>query len=103
MMRRITAVLIILVLSLSVGAGVLAQQDPKAPKRVKAANFEEVLRPFIGMKCSIGGAGGLVFLDFANPKATETLDMVGKDFVRLSGGRVKFYYPFTSIRGLFTR
>ena len=103
MTRRITAVLIILVLSLSVGASVLAQQDPKAAKRVKAASFEEVLRPFIGMKCSIGGSGGHVFLDFANPKANMSLDMLGKDFLRLSKGRSKFYYPFAAISGLHTR
>ena len=55
------------------------------------------------MKCSLGGSGGYVFLDLVNPKATKTLDMVGKDFVRLSDGRDKFYYTFTSITGVFTR
>ena len=101
-MRRVTAVMVILVLSLCAGAAGLAQQDPKPAKTPKPASFEEVLRPFIGMKCTVGGIGPR-FLDFAAPRANNTLDMVGTDFLRLSRGRDKTYYPFTSIKAIFTR
>ena len=85
-MRRIIAVLIMLVLSLFVGASVLTQQDPKptskpakavkAVKAVKAAkratkpaSFQELLRPFIGMKCMQSGSGDAVVLNFNFPPA----------------------------------
>ncbi len=103
-MRRVTAVIVILALSLCAGAACLGpQQDPKPAKpAVKATNFEEVLRPFIGMKCSVNAESDLVFLDFAGAPH-DTLDMVGTDFVRVSNGRLKAYYPFTSIKAIFTR
>ena len=108
-MRRVTAVIVILALSLCAGAAGLAQQDPKPAKAAKAAkrppkpvSLEEALRPLIGMKCTRVASGGTIFLNFG-PRPTHTLDMVGKDFVRLSQGGWKTYYPFTSIQGVSMR
>ena len=105
-MRRITAAVLILVLSVSVGSGVLAQQDPKPAKRVaKPALFDEVFRPLIGMKCSTSHVGnGNLHLDFKPGDGVKwKLDMIGKDFVRLSLGGEKVYYPLRCICSIQTR
>ena len=63
-------------------------------------------RPFIGMKCQVTSRQGdnVVWLDFRIPRnASFKLDMVGKDFVRMSHPRRKVYYPFTSIKGISMR
>ncbi len=108
-MRRVAPVIVILALSLCAGAAGLAQQDPKPAKAAKPAakpaSFEEVLRPFIGKKCSPrwDHPADTVLLDFIEATPSHTLDMVGKDFVRLSRGDWKLYYQFTSIKGVSTR
>ena len=86
----------------------VASQD-KPAQVAKPVTLHEALKPFVGKKCSLLPGGNSWTLSFksdnlktALPQTIRKLDLVGRDFVRLTTPKTNCYIPMSSISVVWT-